>query len=171
MKTYSISEASKLSGIQETMLRVWETRYGWPRAIRLENKYRMYTDIDISEMHLVKKALARGYRIGEIIRDGFVDYVDKTAPATNPLPKVEFNGLPAISESSMLVYKELTKHLELNNIPKAIQSIQSYGLVRPCDRKSAIIDPVNKWIKAANGSKKHESEIVELKNLILSVKI
>lgn len=50
MRHYTISEAAKEAGVSADMLRVWEIRYGWPRSVRKDNGYRLFSEATIERV-------------------------------------------------------------------------------------------------------------------------
>jgi DNA-binding transcriptional MerR regulator len=65
---HSIRVVSTVTGIAIETLRVWERRYGVPSPSRKEDSNRrLYSNTDIEKLSLVAKALALGFRPGDII--------------------------------------------------------------------------------------------------------
>lgn len=64
----TILVASKRTGVAMETLRAWERRYGFPKPIRKEgSNRRLYSDADLEHIRAVQSALARGYRIGDVV--------------------------------------------------------------------------------------------------------
>lgn len=64
----SIGELSRLTGIGVDTLRVWEKRYGEPRARRLPSGHRRYSPAQVPRLRQVADAIAMGGRPGKIFR-------------------------------------------------------------------------------------------------------
>ena len=63
----SIGELSKLTGITTHTLRMWEKRYGNPKAHRLPSGHRRYPKKDIPRFRAIVKALDSGYRASKVV--------------------------------------------------------------------------------------------------------
>lgn len=63
----SIRVVVNRTGIAADTLRVWERRYGFPRPERRPGGSRVYSEDDIARLLLVNRALAEGYRPGEVV--------------------------------------------------------------------------------------------------------
>ncbi len=62
----SIGELSRETGISIDCLRIWERRYGSPKAERRPSGHRRYPREEITRLKAVAKALAAGYRPGKV---------------------------------------------------------------------------------------------------------
>jgi MerR family transcriptional regulator, light-induced transcriptional regulator len=85
---YSIRLASRMSGVSEHTLRMWERRYGYPAPLRTSGGARRYSEDDVGRLKLVAHALEAGYRAGDV--------VGKTAEV---LRKLIAEQVPAMSAS------------------------------------------------------------------------
>jgi MerR family transcriptional regulator, light-induced transcriptional regulator len=63
---YSIGDLAKLSGISTLCIRAWETRHGFPMAVRLPSGHRRYSKVDLLRLQLIAQAQERGHRIGKL---------------------------------------------------------------------------------------------------------
>jgi MerR family transcriptional regulator, light-induced transcriptional regulator len=63
----SIGELSKMTGITTHTLRMWEKRYGTPKAHRLPSGHRRYPKNDIPRLRAIVKALDSGYRASKVV--------------------------------------------------------------------------------------------------------
>jgi MerR family transcriptional regulator, light-induced transcriptional regulator len=63
----SIRVVVNRTGIPADTLRIWERRYGFPKPERRPGGSRVYSDEDILRLLLVNRALAEGYRPGEVV--------------------------------------------------------------------------------------------------------
>ncbi len=97
---HSIAVASRLSGVPIETLRAWERRYGFPRPERIEGtNRRLYSEKDIARLRSITRALARGFRAGDVVRRGQDEIeallgrtADEVAPAPSPA-----SSLPSVS--------------------------------------------------------------------------
>lgn len=62
----SIGALSKATGISIHSLRMWERRYGAPEAIRRPSGHRRYPYEEVARLRAVSRALAMGFRAGEV---------------------------------------------------------------------------------------------------------
>lgn len=74
--TFSPEEAADLwpmgavtrrTGLSDHTLRAWERRFGFPKPIRLPSGHRRYTGQQVQQLLLINKALACGYRAGDVV--------------------------------------------------------------------------------------------------------
>ncbi len=63
----SIGELSRLTGITTHTLRMWEKRYGTPKAHRLPSGHRRYPKKDVLRLRTIAKALDSGYRASKVV--------------------------------------------------------------------------------------------------------
>ncbi len=64
---FSIRVTSRLTSIELDTLRMWERRYAFPRPDRTRGGSRVYSKADIEALRLIRRALDRGYRPGEVV--------------------------------------------------------------------------------------------------------
>jgi hypothetical protein len=62
----NISELSKLSGLNTPTIRYYEQIKLLPKAKRLANGYRKYSEDDLQQLHLIKQAQQVGFTLEEI---------------------------------------------------------------------------------------------------------
>jgi hypothetical protein len=63
---FTIGTVSRLTGISQHTLRVWERRYGAVESRRSDSGRRLYSDQDVEKLTLLKALVDRGDRIGKI---------------------------------------------------------------------------------------------------------
>jgi len=63
----SISAVERETGLAKDTLRVWERRYGFPRPERDPNGDRLYPEVQIARLRLVKRLMDRGMRPGRLL--------------------------------------------------------------------------------------------------------
>lgn len=64
---HAIGDVSRITGITPETLRIWERRYGRPKAVRLPSGHRRYTDVQVNWLRRVAEALAHGHRPNRVI--------------------------------------------------------------------------------------------------------
>ncbi len=68
-KDFSIGAVSRLTGISQHTLRIWERRYSAVHSHRTESGRRLYSSGDVERLTLLKALVDRGDRIGSIASD------------------------------------------------------------------------------------------------------
>lgn len=59
-RTYRIQAVSELTGVPAATLRAWERRYGIPKPLRTESRYRLYSEANIQQVRRMKELIAAG---------------------------------------------------------------------------------------------------------------
>jgi len=65
---YPIKIVSMRTGLNQILIRTWENRYNIVKPERTDTNRRLYTDSDIEKLRLVKTAVEKGYKVGDIAR-------------------------------------------------------------------------------------------------------
>ncbi|HMM29777.1 MAG TPA: MerR family transcriptional regulator [Aggregatilineaceae bacterium] len=65
---FNIGAASRMTGIAEATLRVWERRYGFPQSARTAGGHRLYSQQEITRLRWVKLRMDEGMQIRQAIR-------------------------------------------------------------------------------------------------------
>lgn len=65
----SIGVVARQTGLEVSTLRKWEARYGFPRPRRCESGQRAYSSDDVETLQLIVRRVARGERVGQIMRE------------------------------------------------------------------------------------------------------
>src|SRR4051794_22994996 len=65
---FNIGTVSRMTNILEATLRVWERRYGFPRATRTEGGHRLYSQEEIFRLQRVKTRMDEGMQVSSAIR-------------------------------------------------------------------------------------------------------
>ncbi len=66
----NIHQVARAAGLTTSLLRVWESRYGWPSPRRLRNGYRIFTRHQLEEVVRAAILVRTGMAIGKLIVDG-----------------------------------------------------------------------------------------------------
>lgn len=85
------------TGIPEETLRAWERRYGFPAPLRRAGGSRVYSETDIAKLHVLARAVAAGFRPGDVVQlsvAALEELLDSAARDTRAQPP------PALPESS-----------------------------------------------------------------------
>jgi len=69
--TFTVTEAAKAAGLSDSVLRMWELRYDWPKPKRQPNGYRAYTHAQVEQLKDVAAAVKAGAYVGDLLRTGF----------------------------------------------------------------------------------------------------
>ncbi len=105
---FSVKEASDHSGVNPTTIRMWESRYGWPKPGRRDNGYRYYLRHQVDELKRMKQLIGQGHSIGHLIRDGLPLWPSDERPAR---PDVE-RLLAVVPAPRGAVAAEIRRHLD-----------------------------------------------------------
>ncbi len=65
--TLRIRTIARLTGIREATLRAWERRYGFPRPLRNESNYRVYSREEVENIRRVARLISEGLAVSEAI--------------------------------------------------------------------------------------------------------
>ncbi|HVJ18482.1 MAG TPA: MerR family transcriptional regulator, partial [Polyangiaceae bacterium] len=63
---YRIGTVARLAGLTTHVIRVWERRYGAPAPVRSARGTRLYSELDVERLRLLKRAVDRGHAIGRV---------------------------------------------------------------------------------------------------------
>jgi DNA-binding transcriptional MerR regulator len=67
-RMFSIGAVTRMTGISEATLRVWERRYHFPHTERTPSGHRLYSQEDVQQVQWVKLRIDEGMRTGQAIR-------------------------------------------------------------------------------------------------------
>ncbi len=107
----SIGEVGEATGLSPHTIRVWERRYGRPKAVRQPSGHPRYTQEQVVWMRRVAEALANGHRPGKVLKlsDKKLDALVAQQPGSELEPMVrQFMDLVYASDSAALA-DELTR--------------------------------------------------------------
>jgi DNA-binding transcriptional MerR regulator len=65
---YNIGVVSRMTGIPDATLRVWERRYGFPTAARTDGGHRIYSEHEVERLRWVKARVAEGMQAGKAVQ-------------------------------------------------------------------------------------------------------
>jgi len=120
----SIGELAELTGISTHTLRIWEKRYGFPKAERLPSGHRRYPRGEVPRLRAVNRALEAGFRVSKIVGKN-VDDLEKLLSldrASAPSPGVSGEeGQKPPAHQAVLIEKWISQ-LHLYNDQQLTQS-------------------------------------------------
>ena len=107
----SIRVVSRATAIEPDTLRMWERRYGFPKPDRRDGGSRVYTESDVEALLLIRRALAEGYRPGEVVHLPVRELerlISTTAPTQTALPTVDA-ALGALAKDDVSALRKALK--------------------------------------------------------------
>jgi DNA-binding transcriptional MerR regulator len=110
---FPINVVEKETGISKYLLRMWERRYTFPRPKRDQKGERLYTNLDVEKLKMVKALMEEGYRPSKIINQELSEL------------KVLFKSFAAQPESIILITvpgmeQEVREALKNHNVKKIL---------------------------------------------------
>ena len=85
MNIHRIHRVAKLTGLSKDLIRVWERRYGLVQPSRSSNRYREYSDEEVTLLRFVKAQMEQGATIGSLAAEGHDSLLARMRIAT-PVP-------------------------------------------------------------------------------------
>jgi methanogenic corrinoid protein MtbC1 len=82
MNNHRIHRVAKLTGLSKDVIRVWERRFGLVKPSRSSNRYREYSDEEVSLLRFVKTQMEKGATIGSLAAEGHDSLVARMRLAT-----------------------------------------------------------------------------------------
>lgn len=118
---HTIKVTSHMTGVSIETLRVWERRYGFPRPHREESGRRLYSDDDVRRVRLVARAVAQGFRPGDVISKPEDEVSALLAPpAPPPAPSLDSEHTPELLSALRIV--------DLGNLQRRLRQLAlSFG--------------------------------------------
>jgi methanogenic corrinoid protein MtbC1 len=94
----SIGALSRAAGIPVQTLRTWESRYGFPEAVRRPSGHRVYPVAVVARLRRVAEAIARGHRAGQVVAasDDELAALLQVAPRQAPAEAPSDDGLDGL---------------------------------------------------------------------------
>jgi DNA-binding transcriptional MerR regulator len=137
MVDITISEVAKKLGTDAALLRMWEQRYHWPTPKRVKG-VRMFTPLLVQQLVGVRREMAKGRRIGDIIRDGYPDLPTDT-PRQPARPKIDFSSVPPPDTEVACKFRAEVEEALLTRNAAALAALAARlpREVRPADRDRA----------------------------------
>jgi len=116
---YPINVVEKETSISKYLLRMWERRYTFPRPCRDQKGERVYTNLDVEKLKLVKKLMEEGYRPSKIIDQPLDQLVELSK---------SFEGSKKLKKDSIIILANPNLENELKKVLKNHEVITIYSL-------------------------------------------
>ncbi len=118
---YTVNEVEERTSVPATTLRQWERRYGFPQPERSESGYRLYDEIDLERIGVMKRYIDDGVpasRAASLVKQASVDIaVDTRSPRSLLFLHQDL--------TKVLINLDEAKALELINEAYALYSVES----------------------------------------------
>jgi DNA-binding transcriptional MerR regulator len=131
----TINQVAEATGLTPSLLRIWESRYGWPTPRRLANGYRTYHPRQLDDIRRVADLVRAGRNIGSIIIDGLPKWPEDPARAPRrPRLQLARSLPPAPGGEPARLRDQLVDAIEHDRLGEAEAILQRLiWLVRPAD--------------------------------------
>jgi DNA-binding transcriptional MerR regulator/methylmalonyl-CoA mutase cobalamin-binding subunit len=129
---YRIGELARLTGLSTHAIRVWERRYGTILPGRTAGGARLYTDADVQRLRLIKKLLAQGYAISNVIKLDTQELARLVPLEPRPLPSArssEEQRARALVDEMLDALAEMDVPRATRSLAQAIRSFSPHELV------------------------------------------
>jgi hypothetical protein len=140
----SIRDAALATGLNPSVIRVWEDRYGWPSPRRHPNGYRSFTRHEVEQLKRIAVLVKAGTPISSLIVDGFPEFpADRSRAAQPRLTIVSARALPGANDRVATALRDaLCQALEDRHLGHALEVVQRARLdLRPLDELRAVLLP------------------------------
>lgn len=104
---FSISDIERESGINRDTLRIWERRYGFPTPLRNERGERIYSDLQLLRLRLIKQLIDRGMQPGKLVNLEIQDL-----KLLIPQPDIENSVFPEVKNLINIIAAGLNSGLQ-----------------------------------------------------------
>ena len=141
--TLNIHQVARAAGLTTSLLRVWESRYGWPSPRRLRNGYRIFTRHQMEEVVRAASLVREGMAIGKLIVDALPRWPaePERQQLAEPLTSARTFSIPA-SAPALRLRNEILDALERSHPGRIREQLQFAPLeLRPSDELSAVLVP------------------------------
>ncbi len=93
---YNIGVVSRMTGIPENTLRIWERRYRFPSATRTEGGHRLYSPLEVARILWVKQHIDQGMQTRNAIQA--LEHAERSDQFTVPSLEPPESAQPAASD-------------------------------------------------------------------------
>lgn len=83
----TISVVERDTGLSKDTLRVWERRYGFPQPDRDATGERLYPQVQVEKLRLIKRLLDQGFRPGKLMRSSTADLARLLEQQSSPITR------------------------------------------------------------------------------------
>lgn len=139
----SIAEAARRVQATPSLLRIWETRYGWPTAHRTRGGLRYYTVEQVDYIAKVLRYLrSSGLSPREVIRDG-MPQLPAEQRDTDPVPAFDASEIPEpASTEALAVRRQLLAGLLQRHSGVVRAAVAQCARLHPRDRSPAVLQVI-----------------------------
>ena len=151
-KHFDINQASQLTGLTPSVLRIWELRYHWPKPARKSNGYRTYKASLIEDLKWVAGRIADGKTIRELVCEGKLVRESQPKRKKRPISAgFNFSAVPSPTTPEGCVLRERLEVALRTSDSGQVALIQSMAVrLRPTEREAAVT-AVLRWFAAQKG--------------------
>lgn len=123
---FNIGAVTRMTGIAETTLRMWERRYGFPVSQRTSGGHRLYSQHEVARLRWVKQRVDEGLQISQAIQA--LEHVEREG--VTPLWAPTFTPPEPGGPSAEMFCQQLTEALFQHDIDRADQVLaEAYPLL------------------------------------------
>lgn len=120
--SWSIAEVERETGLGKDTLRVWERRYGFPVPARDAWGERVYPELQLQRLRMIKRALDAGHRPGKVVPLSLADLQLKLDELAG-IPKLSSTNVPT-DLSDVQQEEEWIRWLSQDQTPLIKQTLQ-----------------------------------------------
>jgi DNA-binding transcriptional MerR regulator len=130
---FNIGAVSRMTGIVEATLRVWERRYEFPKASRTSGGHRLYSQQDVSRLQWVKTRIDEGIQVSHAIRA--LQRAEQQGTFV-PVPSLTSDTPRSIQEGTSLavLHRQLLDALVEHDIDEANQVMGEAQVLYPLEQ-------------------------------------
>lgn len=141
--TLNIHQVARAAGLTTSLLRVWESRYGWPSPRRLRNGYRIFTRHQMEEVVRAANLVRTGLAIGKLIVDALPRWPAEPERQQLAQPLTSARALsPPTSASALRLQAEILDALERSHPGRIREQLQLAPIeLRPRDELVSVLVP------------------------------
>ena len=116
---YSITDLSRLSGIKQHTIRIWEQRYGILKPERTDTKIRFYSDKELKQIINISLLNKNGLKISKIALLSDAELLEKV----NELENTHYNHEIVVDQltKSMIEFDEIGFEKIVNTYYQAVE--------------------------------------------------
>lgn len=130
-------------GVSPALLRLWESRYGWPSPRRTATGQRRFSSVEVTELSQVLNLVRSGRAIGSLLVQGR-PVLPQAAPERVLIGETELAGCPdPDTEEGQQLRERLVTALRRRDTGAALASChEALWVCRPAERAAAVWEPV-----------------------------
>lgn len=140
---YNIGIVSRMTGIPVATLRVWERRYGFPKAVRTPGGHRLCSEREVMRLRWVKARVDDGMQTGQAIRA--LQHMEQEGRFSDITPAPTARAA-MLDTSLMAFYMRLLELLSNNDLQAADQMLGEVMTLYPTE--DLILDVIGPTLHA-----------------------